>query len=61
MILLEIIGLALLLTIWQLESNDTKKLGKKDALIRIVLGGLIAVGVFFLFIDILDFILEITG
>lgn len=61
MILLEIIGLALLLTIWQLESNDTKKLGKKDVLIRIVLGGLIAVGIFFLFIDILDFILEITG
>lgn len=61
MILLEIIGLALLLTIWQLESNDTKKLGKKDALIRIVLGGLIVVGIFFLFIDILDFILEITG
>lgn len=61
MILLEIIGLALLWTIWQLESNDTKKLGKKDALIRIVLGGLIVVGIFFLFIDILDFILEITG
>lgn len=61
MILLEIIGLALLLTIWQLESNDTKKLGKKDALIRVVLGGLIVVGIFFLFIDILDFILEITG
>lgn len=61
MILLEIIGLALLFTLWQAISSDDIKFESSAFILKVALTSLIVFGSILLFVDILDFILEITG
>jgi len=61
MLLLEIIGLVLLYTIWQIEKDDPKNLGTANVLNRMMIAGLFVLGFFFVVVDVLEFLLDITG
>ena len=61
MLLLEIVGLVLLYTIWQIEKDDPKNLGTANVLIRMMIAGLFVLGFFFVVVDVLEFLLDITG
>ncbi len=61
MLLLELIGLALLLTIWQLIKSDEEALNSTNLFLKITIGSMIVATSLLVFADLLDFILDITG
>ena len=61
MLLLELIGLALLLTIWQLIKSDEETLNSTNLFLKIAIGSMIVATSLLVFADFLDFILDITG
>lgn len=61
MLALEIIGLVLLYTIWQIEKDDPKNLGTANVFIRLVMVALLVLGSAFVVVDILNFLVDITG
>lgn len=58
MLLLEIIGMVLLYSIWKYETQTDKHLSMADLLIRLVIVGLVILGGFILFIDLLNYTLD---
>lgn len=61
MLLLELIGLALLLTIWQIIKSDEETLNSTNLFLKITIGSMIVATSLLVFADLLDFILDITG
>ena len=59
--MLELIGLALLLTIWQLIKSDEETLNSTNLFLKITIGSMIVATSLLVFADFLDFILDITG
>jgi hypothetical protein len=56
MLLLELIGLVLLIQIWKYETQNVKDMDAAGLFLRLMIVGLVILGIMIIFIDLLDFI-----